>query len=261
MKQLRLIALFFKLGTMSEMEYRSNFFIHAWEAIMILATGLSVLWVVFSQTQRIDGWTLNELLMVLGIYFFFYGLINMTISPSIKKFMKDVWNGDLDYILTKPENHQLMASARQIVVWSFTEVLIGIGIAITSLYRLRTSIGFGQSIMFLLTIAAGAIMLYSFWLIIGTLSFWTTKIENLLLVFYSMYEAGRWPVGMYPFWLKYSLVFVVPVALAVTVPAEAVIGRLNWSVVGISLAIAIPQYFFARWFFRFGIRRYSGASA
>ena len=75
MKQLRLIALFFKLGTMSEMEYRSNFFIHAWEAIMILATGLSVLWVVFSQTQRIDGWTLNELLMVLGIYFFFYGLI------------------------------------------------------------------------------------------------------------------------------------------------------------------------------------------
>lgn len=51
MKQLRLIALFFKLGTMSEMEYRANFFIHAWEAIMILATGLSVLWVVFSKRK------------------------------------------------------------------------------------------------------------------------------------------------------------------------------------------------------------------
>jgi ABC-2 type transport system permease protein len=261
MKQLRLLALFFKLGTMSEMEYRANFFIHAWEAIMILATGVSVLWVVFSQTKKIDGWTFNELLMVLGIYFFFYGMINMTISPSMKRFMKDVWNGDLDYILTKPENHQLMASARQVVIWSLAEVLIGVGIMITSLYRLRAAIGVSQALMFLVAVGAGGIVIYSFWLVIGTLSFWTTKIENLLLVFYSMYEAGRWPVGMYPFWLKYSLVFVVPVALAVTVPAEAIIGRLSWSIAGICVGIAIPQYLFARWFFHYGLRRYSGASA
>jgi ABC-2 type transport system permease protein len=81
------------------------------------------------------------------------------------------------------------------------------------------------------------------------------------VIFQSMYEAGRWPVGIYPGWLRVMLTFLVPVAFAVTVPSEAVVGRLTpvelLGAVGLALALLVGS----RLFWRIGIRYYSGASA
>ena len=46
-------------------------------------------------------------------------------------------------------------------------------------------------------------------------------------LFDGIFQTGRWPVGIYPGWLRYSVTFLVPVAFAVTVPAEAVTSRLD----------------------------------
>ena len=70
--------------------------------------------------------------------------------------------------------------------------------------------------------------MYSFWMILATSAFWLVRVENILMIFQSMYEAGRWPVSIYPAWLRFALTFIVPVAFAVTVPAQALTGRLSW---------------------------------
>ena len=70
-------------------------------------------------------------------------------------------------------------------------------------------------------------IVYSFWLILATTAFWFVRIENILVIFQSVYEAGRWPVGIYPAWLRFALTFLVPVAFAITVPAQALAGRLT----------------------------------
>jgi ABC-2 type transport system permease protein len=77
-----------------------------------------------------------------------------------------------------------------------------------------------------------------------------------------MFEAGRWPTTLYPFWLRYSLVFLVPITLAITVPAEAIVGRINWTIVLFSCGWAVVVFLLSRAFFRYGVRRrYMGASA
>ena len=57
------------------------------------------------------------------------------------------------------------------------------------------------------------------------------------------------------------MTFLVPIAFAITVPAEAMTSRLEWSTVGLALAFGVALFVFTRWFWRFGLRRYSGASA
>ncbi len=261
MRYLRLFRLFVRLGVMGEMAYRANFFIHAFECLISLATGLSVLWIIFSRTPTIHGWTWDELLAVLGLYFLGFGLIAGVVGPSIKQFMTDVWDGTLDFLLIKPANHLFLATVRKILIWHIVEIALGATLVTVSLYRLGERIGLEQASMFVILLVAGGVLLYAFWICLGTLAFWTTRLENVLLVFYNMYEAGRWPVGVYPSWLRYSLTFIVPVAFAVTMPAEAILGRLTWPVVLGSVALAIPNLLFARWFFGVGIRHYSGASA
>jgi len=108
---------------------------------------------------------------------------------------------------------------------------------------------------------AGAIIIYSFFLILATLSFWFVRVENILVIFQSMYEAGRWPVSLYPGWLRYGLTFVIPVAFATTVPAEALTGRLGWETMLIAVALALVLFIASRAFWRIGLRHYSGTSA
>ncbi len=44
-------------------------------------------------------------------------------------------------------------------------------------------------------------------------------------LFEGVFQTGRFPVGIYPGWLRFSVTFLVPIAFAVTVPAEAVTSR------------------------------------
>ena len=57
------------------------------------------------------------------------------------------------------------------------------------------------------------------------------------------------------------MTYLVPIGFAVTVPAQAMTGRLHWLTVVILLSFAVALCAFTRWFWRFGLRRYSGASA
>ena len=120
---------------------------------------------------------------------------------------------------------------------------------------------------FALTLLAGGAIIYSFFLVMATVSFWFLRIENILVIFGDAYQAARWPIGIYPQWLQFILTFVVPVAIAVTVPAEAVVGRLTAERVALSLAVALFSLvaLFALAASRFvwsrGLKRYSGASA
>jgi ABC-2 type transport system permease protein len=108
---------------------------------------------------------------------------------------------------------------------------------------------------------AGGAIVYAFWLILATLSFWFVRVENILVIFQSVYEAGRWPVGIYPPWMRFGLTFLVPVAFAVTVPAEALTGRLTpISALG-AVALAAGLLIVSRFFWVLGLRNYSGASA
>ena len=107
----------------------------------------------------------------------------------------------------------------------------------------------------------GASMIYCFWLAITTVAFWVVRMDHVLELFEGVYQTGRWPVGVYPGWLRYTVTFLVPVAFAVTVPAEAVTSRLELGTLLLSVGFGLLLFVFTRWFWRFGLRHYSGASA
>jgi len=110
-------------------------------------------------------------------------------------------------------------------------------------------------------LVAGGIIIYCFFLIFATLSFWFVRIENILTIFQSMYEAGRRSVSLYPAWLHYGLAFVVPIVFATTVPAEALTGRLNWETMLGAVGLALLLLVISKVIWRVGLRHYSGASA
>lgn len=246
---------------MNELQYRVNFFVQLFQSLLALGTALIGLWLVFSQTDELAGWLPPELLVVMGVHIVMGGVIQTFIQPNMARLMQDVRMGTLDYTLTKPADSQTMVSVREVRIWSLVDVLTGaivIGVAITQLQR---QVGVAAAAAFSLAIVLGAIMIYCFWLLLTTGVFRVVRVENILELFSGVYQAGRWPVGIYPLWMRGSLTFLVPVAFAVTVPAEALTSRLTVGTLVTALVFTAVLMTVTRAVWRLGLRSYTGASA
>lgn len=250
-----------RIGAMNELEYRVNFLLQVLQSAITLALVLGQVAIVFSLTDTLAGWRPAELLGLVGVHFLVGGAIQTFIQPSMQRLMEDVRQGTLDFTLTKPADAQLLVSVKQVQVWKAIDMALGLGLIVVALGQLGSDVGFGQAGAFAVALLAGAAMVYSFWLMLATCTFWFVRLENILVIFQAMYEAGRWPVGIYPPWLRLTLTFVVPVAFATTVPAEALAGRLTLETLAGAVALAFGLLAFSRWFWSVGVRHYSGASA
>jgi ABC-2 type transport system permease protein len=261
MNYLRLFVVFFRVSLMGELAYRVNFFVQLFQSLLSLGISLIGLAVIFSYTDTLGGWRPDEVLALVGVYLLVGGIISLIIQPGMEELIDSVRHGTLDFALTKPEDAQFLISVRRVEIWSLIDILMGLGVLAFALVRMGERVGGGEAAIFILMLLAGGVIIYSFWLILATLSFWFVRVENILVVFQSMFEAGRWPISLYPGWLRYGLTFVVPVAFAVTVPAEALTGRLNWETLLIAVALAVVLFMVSRLFWRAGLRHYSGTSA
>jgi ABC-2 type transport system permease protein len=261
MTYFRLLWVHLRLGILNELQYRTNLGVQLVQSVVGLATSLLGLGVIFSKTDNLAGWSPAELLVIVGIYSLVSGLTQLVIRPSLARFMEDVRLGTLDFTLTKPVDAQLLVSMRQIEVWKLIDVAIGLVVLIVAMAQLGTTIGIVEGVTFLITLLAGISVIYSFLVILATCAFWFIRLDNILQIFQSMYEAGRWPIGIYPPWLRTILTFLVPVGFAITVPAEGLVGRMTPATLAATIALAIALPLVARWFWRIGVRHYSGASA
>jgi ABC-2 type transport system permease protein len=261
MRALRLAWLFFRVGALNDLQYRINFVMQAFQSVLALATGLVVLALVFSHTAELRGWSQPELLAVLGVHILMGGAIRVSIQPNMERLMEDVRDGRLDYALTKPEDAQLLVSVREVRIWQGVDLVVGAIVLAYALTRVEAETGLVDALAFGGLLALGATMIYCFWLLLATGAFWVVRMHQTLELFQGVYQTGRWPVGVYPPLLRVSLTFLVPIAFAVTVPAEAATGRLEWTTVAAAVAFGTGLFAFTRWFFRRGLRRYSGASA
>jgi len=261
MRTLRLAGTYIRLGVLNEMQYRANFFVAIFESLLAVTVGLAVLGLVYSHTSTLNGWTQSELLVILGVQILLGGVIHAAIQPNMERLTNEVRDGKLDFALMKPQDAQLIVSLRELRLWQLVEVVSGAIVIGVGISRIQTTIGAGHALAFLGLLLVGAVLLYCFWLILATGSFWIVTMWFLSELFEGMYQVGRWPIGIYPGWLRYSMTYLVPIGFAITVPAQALTGRLGWQTVVILLGFAVALAAFTRWFWRFGLKRYSGASA
>lgn len=261
MRGLRLAINYLRIGVLNEFQYRANFYIQILQTFIALATGLIGLNLVFSQTNELGGWNKSELLAVMGVFIMMGGVIRSAIQPNMERLMEEIREGNLDFALTKPADSQLLVSVREFRFWQVVDVLTGMVVMGVALSQMDWFISLWSVLGFFSAIVMGAVMIYCFWLVITSTAFWFVRVHEIANLFEGLYAAGRWPIDIYPNWLRIGLTFLVPVAFAVTVPAQALTGRLTLQTWLGALALTILLFTVARAFWKFGLRSYSGASA
>jgi ABC-2 type transport system permease protein len=260
-RYLRLLRLFARTELQFALEYRVNLVLEIMQMLVVSGTSIAAVLILFAYTQVMNGWTLGQMVVLLGVYYIVQGAEELVMQPSFERFMEHVREGTLDFILLKPVSSQFMVSFRHFQTVQTLQVVLGLIITVVGLANLATVVTVASALTFAVTLACGFVLIYALLLVLSTLAFWFVRVDNLLAIFWAFIDAGRFPIDIYPGWLRLTMSTVVPVGIAVTVPAKAIAGLVDAQTLGLVLAATLAAWIVSRAFWRVGLRNYTGASA
>lgn len=260
---LHLTRTFIMTSLQQELAYRANFLVKLLNSLLNLGTGLLGVNIVFNQIETVRGWSYASTLAVLGVYLVVSALHDLFIRPSLDALVGmdgAVWRGEFDFTLLRPINTQFMASVHQWQLFSLIDLALGVMVLGAATSRLTTELTAAEVVAFLAALFGSMLVLYAIWLMFASLVFWNPGFL-FTWVFNGIFQMARYPVGLYPGWLRLVLVWVIPVGMITTTPARALTGDLPLSLFAGSLLFAGTLVATASVLFRAGIRRYASASS
>jgi len=259
---IRVLVALFKINIQQELAYRVDTVVNILTSIMWLAWELLGLGIIFSNTNNIAGWRLGDVLALLGVFKIVNAYMQAIAWPNTETFNQGIHEGTLDYTFLLPVSSQFMVSFSRIVIWNVWNILLGIVLIVIGLFSAGNAPpSWINTFTFLVLIVSGALVIYSLWIVLITLTFWFTKFDNNVTLLQALMDTGRYPSVVYPVWLRVIVTFVIPIAVATTVPLQALRGELTWWQIALAILVSIVAVFLSARFWKAGIKRYSGASA
>jgi ABC-2 type transport system permease protein len=206
--------------------YRVDFIVSSAMALFWITWGLVPMLVVW-RGRTIAGWDLDEALLVVAWFTLLRGLLEGAVSPALVAVVERIRKGTLDFVLLKPADAQFLVSTAKFEPVHLVDVFAALGLAVYAFMRLgRWPAPLDVAVALALTIAAAA-LLYSVAVLVVASAFWVVRVDNLIYLFNSVFDAGRWPSTVWKGALRIIFTFIIPLALMTSWPAMALLGRLS----------------------------------
>ncbi len=244
------------------MTYRLNLLVQGSFMIVYLLGFLFLINIVFSKTQSLGGWTRDEVILLFSVYTLIWGIIESFFFEGLRQFsISGVKNGDLDKVLTKPVNAQLLISFSTpnpattphevfVAVLFIHQLFILHGQLYPANVLVATFAGFcSMGILF---------FLYSSY---ATLAFHFTNSSQALRALETISDNAQYPTKIYPQWLQPFLFSLIPIAFLGYVPTSFLLGRGDWKLLWITIGVLIGSFFINQFAWESGLKKYSSASS
>jgi len=261
MHTFKLLSAFFKVNVQMALAYRADTIVNILLNVMWLGWELLSLSIIFSNTTTLGGWGLGELIALLGVFRLVNTMMIALIWPNTEKFNQSIRDGSMDYTILQPVNSLFLVTFSRITVWRIWDLALAIALIVIGINMTGDSTTPLQILTFILLAISGTVVIYSLWIVLISLTFWFTKFDNNVTILHALLDSGRYPVTVYPAWLRIIVTFVIPIAVATTIPLQALRGDLNIQQIVTFLMVAVVSFIVASQVWKRGLKQYSGASS
>ena len=261
MNVLKLLSALLKVNIQMSLAYRADTVVNILLNLMWLGWELLSLGIIFSNTDTIGGWGFGELIALLGVFRLVHTLMIALIWPNTEKFNQSIRDGSMDYTLLQPVNSMFLVTFSRITVWRAWDLVLAVILIVVGINLSGDTITPLSILTFILLTVSGAIVIYSLWIVLIALTFWFTKFDNNVTILQALLDAGRYPVTVYPVWLRILVTFIIPIAVATTIPLQGLRGDLTLGRALMFILIGILSFLIASQVWKAGLKRYSGASS
>jgi ABC-2 type transport system permease protein len=261
MQTLKLLSSFLKVNIQMSLAYRADTAINILLNLMWLGWELLSLNIIFSNTTSLGGWGLGELIALLGVFRLVNTLMIALIWPNTEKFNQSIQDGSMDYTILQPVSSLFLVTFSRITIWRIWDLVLAIVLIVIGINMAGDITTPFTILAFILLAATGAIIIYSLWIVLIALTFWFTKFDNNVTILQALLDSGRYPATVYPLWLRIIVTFIIPIAVATTIPLQALRGELEPSRILLFVVISFVSFWVATKVWKRGLKQYSSASS
>ena len=255
------LILFWNTAVAVQLEYQINVLIEMVAMIGTLSGSIFILSLFFSKGNQIGNWSWEEALIVQGIYTVLDGFTNTWLRPNLTEIVNYIREGTLDFVLIKPIDSQFWISTRRLNPSGLPEILLGTLVILWARYQTGTLLSFKIICLTLLMLIVSIVILYSLWFLIASTSIWFVKTWNATEVLRAVLSAGRYPINAYPNPLRYIFTLILPITFLTTVPANVLLGKINYQMIGLGILLSVLFFIVSRKFWSYALRFYTSASS
>lgn len=258
----RINRAFARVALHTLVQYKSDLVASLLASILSAATALIGILIIASNTESLNGWSSAGLILILGVHYIIGGAVGCSLAPSLADTVGLIRSGSFDYIVVQPIDTQFHSGARVFRVDAVAGVITGVVLIVAVVPRLEiTPVG---AAMFLVTLGAAVLCVAGWQYAVAGLAFTLIRVDALFIAFDQLYEqAGRWPVNVFPSYLRGVLTLVFPILLCVSVPAGSLSARGTMVPGGAVITLLCTAAGFmalSRLIWKRGLKRYVGGN-
>ncbi len=259
MRQPGIILKLWKASIMQALEYRGSFAFSILANFFDFIFGFLQYLVFFTAAQSIAGWSSDQMLVLYGVFMLIFALQFIFLYPNLVAMGDMVNSGNLDLLLTKPVNAQLLLSFRRISLEELGSIATATVLLIWLALNGTISVTPQTFILFPLAMLSAMLLVYCLFLMLMSMAVLLERLDNMAQLMWSLFALCRYPVDVYPSRLRFMFFSFMPIAYVSSVPASALLGNASAFQVVSGIIIALTATVACTLFWRRTIRAYTSA--
>lgn len=193
-----------------ELEYRTSFILSTIASMLTSFFSLIEVNILINKFGTIEGWTLNEILLVLGIACFGHSITEM-FGRGLDHFHKEVKQGLLDQILVRPRNITFQVLCSNFQTSKIGRVIENAAVLIYAIATIDVKWSSYKIAVLIFMIIGSLILFFSILLLKASFSFWTIEgMEAMNIISDGGREVASYPISIYQKWFADIFTYIIP---------------------------------------------------
>lgn len=215
---------------------------------------------LFRNTSSLVGYNRGEVLLfcsfmtTIDVAFQLFCRGITTVPTMVRK-------GEYDILLTKPVSPFFLSCFKMFDFMDFVTLFPTIYFVTIAIQQLPYSISNFNIGLAVIAWICSFIMAVSLNVLISSLAFWVTEIENGTWIYRDLVYVGRFPPEVFPQAIRNVFTFVIPILLIVATPTKVLIGRADTFTFVMMFVMTPLLFIISSLIWKKGLRRYASASA
>jgi ABC-2 type transport system permease protein len=223
-----------------------------------IAFFLFFLFSIFKHTDALAGYSLQEV----ALFFLTFNIVDILAQlffRGIYGVRSLIREGDFDYFLIQPTNVLFRVAFHTV---DFLDVITLLPVFAITYYLLR-EIGAStiHVVLYAILVINGLLIAFAIHIAVASLAVLTQELENTIWIYRDLMTLGRFPSDIYDVAMRSIITFIIPVAVMVSFPAKAYLGKLSGPWMAQAFLMAATSVALSLLFWRFATRRYTSVSS
>lgn len=254
----RLFWHFRKLRLMTMMEYRGDFFFWTFISTMWAVLNFFSFSMIAQVNGQIGGWPAAHVYVLLSVFTMLDAFIWDWIYHNMDEYRRLVVTGEFTFVLLKPVSPEFLLLLQQNAYNNVTRFILGFATLLYWVHKLQLTITYVTLGLFVLLFMTSILFVASIWFMLATLTLWLERIDNINEIVPNLRQLWQVPGSVYQGVVSSLFTYVIPIALVVTLPSQAILGVASFQLILFYVGLTAFLAVLSQRFFRYSLTKFQG---